>query len=101
MFEEMGGGCRFPEKLVHTPRTAVAQQHTILAQLQPKLRGKLFHPLPICRIGVGEGIGVAEAGKMVIARVGVAALAVGELVYDGIIVVDLTAMEYVLEKQRR
>ena len=68
---------RFPEEFVCSPRGAVAEQQPVAAQLNAQLAGESFHPGAVDRAGLGQRVLVAEAGEVVVARIGVAALAVG------------------------
>ena len=61
--------------------------------LDAAVRGQALHPGAVGGAGVGEGVLVAEAGEVIIARIGVATLAIGQLVADRMIVVPLDAVD--------
>ena len=97
--EELRGRSAFPQKLVHLPRTPVAKQHFELAQGDPPGRGKCAHPRSMLWIGMVEGVLVADLGEMIVACVGVAALAIVQFVADGVVVVALETNDLLLTEQ--
>src|SRR5262249_61578996 len=76
--EEMRRAGRLPQELVHAPRAAVTEQQTIPAEPNAALERQGAHPDAVGGAGVREGVLGADAGEVVVARVGVAALTVAE-----------------------
>src|SRR5262249_2926764 len=97
-------GCRsrgFPEKLVHLPRAAMAHKDSIIAQQNSPLLRQCPHPVSVSRPGVDKRVGVAEPCEMVVARIGVAALAIGEGIADRVVVISLYTLDVVVAEQRK
>src|SRR5262249_32687058 len=93
--------CRFPEEFVYAPGTAVAHQEPITTEMELPLFGQVAHPGPVFGARVREGVVVTDAGEVVIARVRIAALAVGQLLPDGVVVIALNALHVVPAQQRK
>jgi hypothetical protein len=77
----------------------VAEQKPVSSQFQPPLRRQTPHPLAVRGTGVLEGVSVADRREVIVARVGVAALAVGEARADRVVVVALNAEDAVIAEQ--
>src|SRR5439155_1590690 len=95
-FQEMRRGCRFPENLVGPSWTAVTQQEPVAAELQAELGGQSAHPGPVGRTRLSQGVVVADLGKVIVARVRIPALAVGQLVAYGMVIIALDALDAML-----
>src|SRR5262249_24690119 len=67
--------------------------------LHTSLLRQLPHPGAVGRAGVFQGVLIANLCEMVVAWIGVAALAVGEIVADGMIGISLNALHAVFVKQ--
>ena len=80
---------------------ATIQWARLTAAVDAPLRRELAHPGAVGGVGVAERVVVAEAGEMVVARVGVVALAVGKAVADRVVVVALDAQDAVVAQQRK
>ena len=100
IFQKVRGGRRFPKKFVHAPRTAVAKQQAILAQRHAALRRQILQPSAMDGARVGKCVSVAEPREVIVARIGVAALAIGAIVADRVVVVALNALHIVFAQQR-
>jgi hypothetical protein len=50
---------------------------------------------------VGIGVFIADPREVVVARIGVAALAVGQVVAEGVVVIALDALDLILVQQRK
>ncbi len=97
--EELGRGGAFPQKFVHLARATVAQQQAMRAEFEASRFWEGAHPGAVVGIGVAESVVVANLGEMVVARVGVAALAIVEFVADRVVVVALNADDIVVAQQ--
>ena len=99
MFEKVRRRRRFPQKLICPSRAAVTKQDAIASQLNVPLHRQIAQPCTIGEAGVPEGVLVADAGEMIIARVGVAALAIGQVVGNGVVVIALNTLDAMIAKQ--
>ena len=67
----------------------MAHEHAVLAQAYAPLSRQRAEPLLVRSGGVGEGVLVADACEVIVARVGVAAAAVGLALRERLVVVAL------------
>src|SRR5712692_2668729 len=72
-----------------------------MAQAQTSLGRQVPHPGSVGRAGVRQGVLITEPGEVVVARIGIAALAVGQVVAYGVIVVALDALNAGIAEQRK
>ena len=97
--EELGRRGAFPEKFVHLARATVAKQQAAGAEVDASRLGQRTHPYTVLRVSMAKSVLVTDLSKMVVARVGIAALAVVELVADRVVIVALDADDVVLAQE--
>mgnify|MGYP003338668555 CR=1 FL=1 len=66
-----------------------------------QLRRQFAQPGSIGQAGVRQGVCIADARKVIVTRIGVAALAISEVVADRVVVVALDALHVVLSQERK
>ncbi len=87
--QEMSRRGRLPEKLVHLPWASMDEKHALGAPFESERGRQLTHPLAVGGIGRSQRVIVADLGEVVVARIGVATLAIVQAVADGVVVVAL------------
>ena len=98
--EELRRGGGFPKEFVHAPRAAVAHEHARAVRLEADLAGEAAHPAAPPLVRVPEGVAVREPREVVVARIGVAALAVVESARDRIVVVPPHHADVMVDEER-
>ena len=98
--QERIAGRRLPQKLVRPPRAAMAQVHPHTVPLDVRRHGQLLQPTPILPVRVRQRVVITDLSKQVVSRIGVPALAVGQLVPDAVVVVALDAKHLRLAQHR-
>ena len=78
----------------------MAQQYPAPGKLETNLTRKAAQPFPVFFRCVLTGVPVAQPGKVVVARVSVAALAIGQIPCEGIVVITGKGFYPVLFQQR-
>lgn len=89
---------RSPKKFVNFARTAVAEQRTVLTELQSAVHRKTSQEFSIRFACVGQSVFVTDLSKMVVARISVSTLAVVQLIPYGVVIVALEASNVVLSQ---